>query len=128
MINEKDFVYSSKLDDLFGSDITEMEKYIKPGRKFWNFDSMGNWCPLTVTYVRSGVIFYVYDDDKEHEIAWYVSSFGTSQLYAETIYVDELATYYKKKYEHTTYGYFYDLLKNCKWQDFNGAIKISVKI
>jgi hypothetical protein len=58
--------FSTKLGDLFGSEYSE---HIKAGEEYWyNFgglritdDTVIYWCKIKVTYIRSGVMFYIFD-------------------------------------------------------------------
>ena len=64
---------STRVCDLVREYHLRWDKIIKVGNKYWTWPSkflvtlfdmrVPDWCLITVTYIRSGVIFYVYDND-----------------------------------------------------------------
>ena len=89
----KDTTWSAALNDLFKNDDEALQAYIKEGREFWYFDTGNSWRKLRVTYVRSGVMFFVFEDEPDNEKAWFLGSFNAISLIAAQIYVDELTAY-----------------------------------
>ena len=118
----KDTTWSAALNDLFSKDDAALQAYIQEGREFWFFDN-GIWKKLKVTYVRSGVMFFVFENEPEKEKAWFLSSFNAVSLVAAQIYVDELSAYYEKKYNDCD---FPKICSECKWQTFNDKITVDV--
>lgn len=54
--------YSTRLCDLYGRD--NYEPHIEEGREYWLFDDV-HWRKIKITYIRSGVAFYVFNDSPE---------------------------------------------------------------
>lgn len=54
--------YSTKLCDLYGRD--NYESHIELGREYWLYDDT-KWRKIKITYIRSGVAFYVFTDSPE---------------------------------------------------------------
>ena len=121
--SHKDETWSSALNDLFSHDDPAAMSYIKEGREFWYFDPGNSWRKIRITYVRSGVMFFVFEDEPDKEKAWFLSSFNAISLVAAHIYVNELNDYYINKYG---YDDFPQICKECQWQTFNNKIEVTV--
>ena len=114
--------FTANLYEMFGKRDEDVTEYIKPGREFWHFD--GNvWHKLKVTYVRSGVMFFVFEEKPDVEQAWFISSFNVMSLCAAQIYPHEISRILSKTYPDNN---FVDVCKECKWYDYNGKIKVEV--
>lgn len=116
---------SSRLYDLFAKKAELIVAYIKPDREFWYYDSSIGYRKLRVTYVRAGVMFFVFEDEPEKEHAWFISSFNCMMLYAAQIYPYEIGNLLEACWE----GAKEDVLrmsKQCKWDDCNGNITVRV--
>ena len=87
-----DTVFTSCLYDMFGKHSDAIDAYIKPGREFWHYDGeKRRYRKLKITYVRSGVMFFVFEDDPDNvEHAWFIGSFNCDSLYAAQIYPYEI--------------------------------------
>ena len=115
--------YSTTFEDIFGRDDEAIENYLRPGMKIWYDELDHNWKEYTINYVRSGVMFLQHDDEKERP--FFISSFCVHTMVPGTIYIDDLAEYYSKKYNIPVTDTKKNL-RNAKWYDFNGQIKIEV--
>lgn len=122
-----DAVFTSKLYEMFGKNMDDMKSYIKVGRKFWHFDDEKHcFRELTVTYIRSGVMFFTFDDDPEQkEGAWYLGSFNAMMLHAAQIFPYEIGRIFSKHYEKMETR-FPEICKQCKWDDLDGRITVEV--
>ena len=121
-----DTVFTSRLYDMFGRDRSAIDAYIKPDRLFWYYDSeKQNHRKLKITYVRTGVMFFVFEDEPEVEHAWFIGSFNCDSLYAAQIYPYEIAKLFSKRYEEAEMD-FPKICEQCKWDDCNGRITIDV--
>ena len=103
-------IFASTMKDLFGRDHEEKRrKYYQTGRKFWHLN--GKWELWTITYIRSGVMFYTIDNSTEEH--WCsINSVAAYMLHPKTIFLSELP---------------YNVPKNIPFDTFNGAITINVK-
>ena len=118
--------FTSCLWEMFGKNNEAIESYIKEGREFWHYDGNTNsYRKLKVTYVRSGVMFFVYDDAPDKEYAWFTGSFNAGSLFAAQIYPYEIGTILSKQYEGADKD-FPKICKQCKWYDCNGKITVEV--
>lgn len=119
-------VFTSKLYEMFGKDIELVVAYIKEGRKFWYYDTeTGRYRRLIITYIRTGVMFFVFEDESEIEYAWFIRSFNASRLYAAQIYPYEIAELLSKHYPETSKD-FPDICRQCKWENCYGNITVDV--
>ena len=121
----ENMVFTSQLYEMFGKHIEGIEEYIKEGREFW-FYNIDKLCyqKLKVTYVRSGVMFFVYEGETE-EHAWFISSFNCGSLYAAHIYPYEIGKILSRWYDGADEE-FPEICKKCKWNDCDGRIKVDV--
>lgn len=117
--------FTSNLHDMFNHHDEAIEAYIKPGRKFWHYDLNGNYRKLTITYVRTGVMFFVFDDEPEIEYAWFIRSFNGYSLYAAQIYPYEIEAILSKYSEYKDID-FIKMCKECKWFNCYGKINVEV--
>ena len=84
--------FDTRLYELFCKEDEFVKAYIKVGRKFWYYDGEKMcWRKLTVTYVRTGVMFFIFDDEPEVEHAWFMGSVNVLSLRAAEIYPDEIS-------------------------------------
>lgn len=122
-----DTVFTSKLYEMFGKDVDDVKSYIKVGRKFWHFDpDKHRFRMITVTYIRSGVMFFTFDDDPDqNEEAWYLGSFNTMMLHAAQIFPYEIASILSKD-DQRMKTRFLEMLKQCKWDDLDRRITVEV--
>jgi len=117
-----DTTFATTLFDMFDKRDEDVIEYIKPGREFWHFDG-SNWRKLKVTYVRSGVMFFVFEDKPDVEEAWFICSFNVLNLNAAQIYPYEIAKILSKTYPNNNFA---EICKQCKWEDYGGKIKVEV--
>ena len=119
-------VFTSRLYDMFGKHGDAIDAYIKEGREFWYYDGEKRcYRKLKITYVRTGVMFFVFDDDTENEHAWFIGSFNCDSLFAAQIYPYEIGKLLSKYYEDAEKD-FPQICKQCKWDDCNGKITVNV--
>ena len=118
--NSDVYTYGTSFKDLFDCNSDAIEQYLKVGMGIWYYEIIG-WKRYVVTYIRSGVVFLQHEEEKER--AFYISSFAVQTMSPETIYINELAEYYSKKYNRLIDEVKEDLL-NARWYDYNGKIKI----
>lgn len=114
--------FATSLFDMFGKRSEDIAEYIRPGREFWHFDG-SNWKKLKVTYVRSGVMFFTFEDKPDTEKAWFISSFYAQSLCVAQIYPYEIAKILSKTYPDNNFA---EICKQCKWEDYGGKIKVEV--
>ena len=118
--------FASQLYELFGKRTELIIAYIKVGREFWHYDfEKSRYRKLKVTYIRSGVMFFTYEDEPDSEHAWFISSFNTCSLYAAQIYPYEIAKLLSKYCENAIND-FPKICEQCKWDDCNGNITVDV--
>ena len=119
-------VYTSQLREMFGDHDEAVNVYIKPGREFWHYDGeKRDYRKLKVTYVRSGVVFFVFEDEPETEHAWFIGSFNCLLLHAAQIYPYEIGRILSKWHENAA-DEFPEICKQCKWDDCDGRITVEV--
>ena len=124
--NYTNTTFTSQLYEMFGKHTELITAYIKEGREFWHYDGeKSRYRKLKVTYIRSGVIFFIYEDQPDLEHAWFISSFNTYSLYAAQIFPYEIAELLSKYYENTAKD-FPKICEQCKWDDCNGNITVDV--
>ena len=117
--------FTSQLYEMFGKHTDIIEEYIKEDREFWFYDGeKREYRKLKITYVRSGVMFFVYEGETE-EHAWFISSFNCASLYAAQIYPYEIGKLLSRYYDGADKE-FPEICKKCKWDDRDGRIKIDV--
>ena len=117
---------TSCLWEMFGKKSEAIALYIKEGREFWYYDvSQDKYRKLRVTYIRSGVMFFVYDDEPDEEHAWFISSFNVGSLFAAQIYPHEIGKILSKWHENADKD-FPEICRQCKWYDCNGKITVEV--
>lgn len=114
--------FATTLFDMFGKRDEDIAEYIKPNREFWHFDE-GKWRKLKVTYVRSGVMFFKFDDEPNVEKAWFINSFNTQSMCVAQVYPNEIEGILSKTYPDNNFA---EVCKNCKWEDYGGRIKVEV--
>ena len=115
-------IFTTTLFDMFGKRPDDYVEYIKPDREFWHFDGCG-WRKLKVTYVRSGVMFFKFEDEPDVERAWFISSYNAQTLCVAQVYPYEIARILSKNHPDNN---FVEECKQCKWDDFDGKIKVEV--
>ena len=116
--------FDTRLYELFCKHDEAVETYIKVGRKFWHYDAEKMyWRKLTVTYVRTGVMFFAFDDEPELECAWFIRSFNALMLHAAEIYPYEISEILSEWYPDNN---FVEICKTCKWDDDDGLIIVDV--
>ncbi len=116
--------FDTRLYELFCKQDEAVKKYIKVGRKFWHYDGdkMG-WRKLTVTYIRSGVMFFIFDDEPEIEHAWLLGSISALSLHAAEIHPYEISEILREQYPDNDFA---EICKYCNWDDCNGQITTEV--
>lgn len=94
----KDSTAATSLYELFSKDSDAAAKYFKEGRQFWNYDyEQERYVLITVTYVRSGIVFYVREDcDNKREDSFGVKSIMARMLYPRVIYLQEVADAFRE--------------------------------
>lgn len=128
MLNEdySNTTFTSRLYDMFGKDGYAIDAYIKPDREFWYYDGEKmKYRKLKITYVRTGVMFFVFDDEPEVEHAWFIGSFNCDSLYAAQIYPYEIGRLLSRCQEYADVN-FPKICKQCKWDDCDGRITVDV--
>ena len=119
-------VFSTCLYELFGKHDEGVAKYIKPGRKFWYFDGVkSEWRKLTVTYVRSDVMFYTFDDEPDVERAWFKNSIACLSLCVAEVHPYEIADILSEWYPEAKEE-IPEICRRCKWYDHDGNITVDV--
>ncbi len=114
----------TRLYELFCKKDEAVKAYIKVGRKFWYYDGEKTcWRKLTVTYIRSGVMFFTFDDKPDVEHAWFMCSANCLCLHAAEIYPHEISEILREWYPDNI---FEEICKQCKWDDCDGQIIINV--
>ena len=124
--NYSNTTFTSRLWDMFGKHEEALNIYIKPNREFWFYDGE-KMCyrKLKVTYVRSGVMFFVFNDEPETEHAWFIGSFNCASLHAAQIYPYEISKILSKWYEDAEND-FPKMCEQCKWDNCDGKITVEV--
>ena len=122
-----DTVFTSCLYDMFGKHSDAIDAYIKPGREFWHYDGeKRKHRKLKITYVRSGVMFFVFEDDPDNvEHAWFIGSFNCDSLYAAQIYPYEIGKLMSNYIPEAEVD-IPNMSKSCKWETFDGEITVDV--
>jgi hypothetical protein len=120
--------FTSQLHEMFGKCDGAIKAYVKPGREFWYYDG-DKICyrKLKVTYVRTGVMFFVFEDEPEVEVAWFICSFASRTLYAAQIYPREIGRLLSEYCGHEdAVEDFPKICEWCKWDTCNGRITVEV--
>lgn len=128
ILNEdySNITYTSQLYEMLSKRDDAIKAYIKEGREFWYFDGeKRKYRKLKVTYVRSGVMFFVFEDEPDTEHAWFITSFNGCSLYAAQIYPYEIGRLLSQWIEGADEG-FPKACKTCKWDDCGGKISVEV--
>ena len=116
--------FDTRLYELFCKNDSFVEAYIKVGRKFWHYDEeKDKWRMLTVTYVRTGVMFFTFDDEPDVEFAFFIRSFYCLMLRAAEIYPDEISKILAERYPDNDFA---EIARSCKWDDCDGQITVNV--
>lgn len=111
-------VIFSTLKGLFGNNIHKIRDYIKPGQIYWEFSELENkWTRIKITYIRSGVFFYVYVNEPDRELYFLDRSYTMLQLVPETIDTVSICN---------LCNYDLDSFRSSIFDDYNGAIEIKV--
>lgn len=99
---------------MFGKHYEAIDAYIKEGKEFWHYDGEKKcYRKLKVTYVRTGVMFFVFEDEPEKEHAWFISSFNCNSLLAAQIYPYEIGELLSK-WDENLKTEIPKMCKNCK--------------
>ena len=101
--------YKSTMVDLLGKDCKKYEPYYQVGRQFWYFNE-NKWKLITITYKRSGIIFYT-ADGIEGENWMPINCIDSMHLVPQTIYLSELP---------------YEVPSFVEFDDYDGLIKINI--
>lgn len=118
--------FTSQLFDMFGKHTEGIEQYIKEGRKFWFYDEEKyKYRKLNVVYVRTGVMFFEFEDEPGVEHAMFMGSYNCASLHAAQIYPYEIGKILSEWYENADVD-FPEICKKCKWGDCGGRIKVEV--
>lgn len=120
-------VFTARLYDMFAKKDDLIASYIKPGRTFWHYDiDKSKFRKIKVTYVRSGVMFFIFEDDPDEvERAWFTSSFNAMSLHAAEIYPYEIGELLSKRNLCTNMD-IPKVCSQCKWSDMDGRIPVEV--
>ena len=128
ILNEdySDITFTSMLYEMFGKHNEAIEAYIKVGREFWYYDGdKRSYRKLKVTYIRTGVMFFIFEDDPGVEHAWFIGSFNCLSLHAAQIYPYEIGKLLSKWSENAEKD-IPKMFKQCKWDDCDGKISVEV--
>lgn len=116
--------FDTRLYELFCKNDAFVEAYIKVGRKFWHYDDKNKkWRMLTVTYVRTGVMFFIFDDEPDVEFAFFIRSFHCLMMRAAEIYPNEISKIMAERYPDNDFA---EIARFCKWDDCDGKIDVKV--
>lgn len=87
---------ATNLRKLFSDDMLAASKYIQAGRQFWQYnDSTREFDLITITYVRSGIAFYVKEGETEED-SFGTRSIAAALLYPRVIYLQDVAEQIKE--------------------------------
>jgi hypothetical protein len=116
--------FDTRLYELFCKEDKFVKAYIKVGRKFWHYDGEKmKWRKLTVTYTRSNVMFFTFDDEPDAEYAWFMGSMNVLSLHAAEIYPYEISEILSEMYPDNDFA---EVCKQCKWDDCDGEITVEI--
>ena len=116
--------FDTRLYELFCKQDDAVKKYIKAGRKFWHYDAeKWVWRKLTVTYTRSDVMFFVFEDEPDIEYAWFMTCINALTLHAAEIHPYEISEILREWYPDNNFA---EICKQCKWDDCRGKITVDV--
>lgn len=120
--------FTSRLYEMFCKNQDAIKAYIKPGREFWYYDGEKScYRKMKITYVRSGIMFFVFEDEPEVELGWFICSFASMTLYAAQIYPYEIGRLLSEycDYEDAAEN-VPKMSEKCKWDDCGGRITVEV--
>lgn len=117
-------VWASSLQEIFDCDDDALYKYIQVGREFWVFDD-NTWRKFTVTFIRSNIMFFIYDDEPDTEYALHIHTPSVRFLHPAVIYIDDILEYINNHHAGDLEEWEYRL-RNGRWDNLNGKIKIKV--
>lgn len=126
----KDSVAATSLYELFSKDSDAAAKYFKEGRQFWSYDyEQERYVLITVTYVRSGIVFYVREDcDNKREDSFGVKSIMARKLYPRVIYLQEVADALKENMPDFDFDELVKMYKRMKLDIPADYVKIDIDL
>ena len=112
--------YSTRLCDIIKDYHLHWDRVLKVGREFWTWPTKEiasilrmktpDWVLITITYIRSGVIFFIYNKDNfEQEYHMDYNSDEAKILHPARMNLDELG---------------FPFLRGRNWDTLHGRIKI----
>lgn len=118
----KDRVRNTTIYGLYGKSYEEhIDKIFKVGKKFLHLNNNNEWETLTITYIRSGVYFFVIDDKPEEHYGLF-GSFATATLHPETIDLNEYKEFLNECFDDEEFVSM--ILDDNTFDTLNGRIKI----
>lgn len=90
---------AANLRKMFSDDMRAASKYLKVGRQFWKYnDNTEEFDLITITYIRSGIAFYVKEGEEE-ENSFGTKSLAAGLLYPRIIYLQDIAEFIKENHK-----------------------------